>query len=409
MTNPFVIIVGGGPSGILLAILLGKQGISVRLLEAAEKFDDRPRATHYTAAAVQELKRAGVFEDMKAKGGFIPSGVSWCKLDGEILATILGNSAEEEHPTICLPLNKLHDVLEEHLKYYPSIEVLFNHKVVSVGQDEPTSWVVVETPEGEKTFNAQYIVGCDGASSIIRRTLFAGSGFDGFTWKEQIVATNVYYPFEKHGVKYDSGFIIDPEHWHMRARISDDGMWRITYGELPGLTHEQLKERQPMKFKAMLPGHPDPEDYKIVNFSPYKVHQRIANKMRVGRILLAADAAHLCNPFGGLGLSGGIVDVGGLYDCLFGVYSGQADESILTLYDEVRREKYNNIINPMSSENIRRLFDQDPDTAMQKDKFLQLIKKAETDSETKAMLKKGVLSIQYDFTQHYHSIKKDGN
>lgn len=78
----------------------------------------------------------------------------------------------------------------------------------------------------------------------------------------------------------------------MAARITTDGMWRVTYGEIPGLTFEELKERQPMKFKAMLPGSPDPEHYRMVNFSSYKVHQRLAEAMRVGRVLLAADAAH---------------------------------------------------------------------------------------------------------------------
>jgi hypothetical protein len=78
----------------------------------------------------------------------------------------------------------------------------------------------------------------------------------------------------------------------MAARISNDGLWRVTYGELPGLTFDELKVRQPEKFKKMLPGHPDPDDYKMINFSPYKVHQRLAKQMRVGRFLLAADAAH---------------------------------------------------------------------------------------------------------------------
>ena len=82
----------------------------------------------------------------------------------------------------------------------------------------------------------------------------------------------------------------------MVARISNDGLWRVTYGEIPGLTKEELAERLPGKFKAMFPGHPDPEEYRVVNFSPYKVHQRLAEKLRVGRFLLAADAAHLCNP-----------------------------------------------------------------------------------------------------------------
>lgn len=78
----------------------------------------------------------------------------------------------------------------------------------------------------------------------------------------------------------------------MAAKITKDGLWRVTYGELPGLTYEELKERQPMKFKTMLPGYPDPEDYEMVSFSPYRVHQRMARKMRMGRVLLAADAAH---------------------------------------------------------------------------------------------------------------------
>ncbi len=82
----------------------------------------------------------------------------------------------------------------------------------------------------------------------------------------------------------------------MASRISKDGLWRVSYGELPGLSAEELLSRQPMKFKTMLPGHPGPGDYKIASISPYKIHQRLAEKMRVGRFLLAADAAHLCNP-----------------------------------------------------------------------------------------------------------------
>ena len=82
----------------------------------------------------------------------------------------------------------------------------------------------------------------------------------------------------------------------MAARITNDGLWRVTYGETPGLSADELRARQPKKFEQMLPGHPTPDQYNMVNFSPYKVHQRLAEKMRVGRFLLAADAAHLCNP-----------------------------------------------------------------------------------------------------------------
>lgn len=82
----------------------------------------------------------------------------------------------------------------------------------------------------------------------------------------------------------------------MIAQISNDGLLRITYGEEGNLTREQMLERQPEKFKQFVPGAPEPSDYKIVNFSPYKIHQRCAETFRSGRFLLAADAAHLCNP-----------------------------------------------------------------------------------------------------------------
>lgn len=189
----------------------------------------------------------------------------------------------------------------------------------------------------------------------------------------------------------------------MAARISEDGMWRITYGELPGLTNEQLKERQPMKFEQFLPGHPKPEQYKVVNFSPYRMHQRLAPRMRVGRIMLAADAAHLCNPFGGMGLTSGIVDVGGLYDCLGGIYSGKADaDFILEKYHEIRSQKFHEVINPISSGNIVRLFGQDPDKAGDTDDFLLMCKAAEKDEKLQEQFTLAPMALSHDFKQYYH-------
>ncbi|OGM45636.1 hypothetical protein ABOM_006229 [Aspergillus bombycis] len=380
MSIPFVLIVGAGPSGLLLALLLGKRGIPVRLLEAADSLDDRPRAAHYSPPAVYELRRAGIIEDMEAEGSFLPNGACWRKLNGEFLAAVSSPGAKDANqtPLTCLPLNKLNVVLQRQIDQLPHVEILHSHKVTALSQDDTKAWVTVETPNGLQTLEAQYIVGCDGANSKIRRSLFGAREFPGFTWDKQIVATNVYIlSFEKYGFDWDSNFIIHPEHWYMAARISNDGLWRVSYGEVAGLSFDELKARQPAKFKAFLPGSPDPGDYRVANFSPYKVHQRLAKKMRVGRFLLAADAAHLCNPFGGLGLSGGIVDVGGLYDCLAGIYTGQADDSILDIYCK------------------------DPETALEESEFLKTCKKAETDDAVAASQRKGLEALQYDFTRHY--------
>lgn len=80
---------------------------------------------------------------------------------------------------------------------------------------------------------------------------------------------------------------------------------------------------------------------------------------------------------GGMGLTGGFADVGGLYDCLYGIYSGQADDSILDKYDEIRREKYLNVIDPISSGNLRRLWDP---MAIEDDEFIKMVRRAKTDS-----------------------------
>lgn len=258
-----------------------------------------------------------------------------------------------------------------------------------------------------------------------------------------------YYDFKKLGWQ-DANFIIHPEHFYMVAVLNKEGLYRITYGEEPGLSREQLQERMAWKFKTMLPGHPDPDQYKVVNFSPYKMHQRCAEKFRVGRFMLCADAAHLCckfssarllltfpkiltpgfppeppdppphhliynlfytrrlmtsAPWGGMGISSGFVDVGGLYDCLAGIWDGVADEDILDLYSAKRIEKYKTIVDPISSENFRRVHDADPRTRLERDEFMQLCVKAETDKDLRRNMLMGGMDLRYDFTQHYKDKK----
>ncbi|OJD38121.1 fad binding domain-containing protein [Diplodia corticola] len=463
-----IIIAGAGPSGLLLALLLARHPspdpITITLFDAAHGLDPRPRAAYYGPAAVPVLARAGILPDVRSRG-YSPRWMTWKKLwtkhpssssssssssnnkndnndnnGGVGGAELLGRIDLDSGPadrTACLALDELGALLVEHLervgaeaeeKRPGAVRLVWGARVVGVGQggeEEGKAWVDVEFEEegaeegedGKKEEEekkkkrverryADYVVGCDGASSAVRRSLFGEKekGFPGRTWEEQIVAANVYYDFTRWGYT-DVQFFIHPEHWHMVARLAGppNEYWRVSYGERSGLTHEQLLERQPAKFAAMLPGHPQPGDYELAGFSPYRVHQRLAPSMRVGRIVLAADAAHLCNPFGGLGLTGGIVDVGGLYDCLAGIHDGLADEAILDVYSDVRRRMWTDVVDPVSSDNIRRLFGQDPDLAAEKDDFIKLINVAEKDEKVRDELRAGLHAIQYDFKQHYRN------
>ncbi|OCL10233.1 FAD/NAD(P)-binding domain-containing protein [Glonium stellatum] len=400
-----VIIVGGGPAGLLLSILLARHNPALRvtMLDMGHGLDANPRAAHYGPPAVFELRRAGVIEDVRA-AGFIPRTMCWRKLDGTYIAGLDGSVLDGSPDRLTvLPLDRLGKVLVDHLARYPNAEAKWGHKAVDMGEEGGKAWVdVVEVQGGEtkKRMEADYVVGCDGATSQVRRSLFGSRNFPGFTWDEQLVATNVYYDFYKFGYD-DVNFHIDREHWYMAARITKDGLWRVSYGELPGLSREELIARQPWKFETMLPGNPKPHEYKLIGISPYRIHQRLAEKMRVGRFLLAADAAHVCNPFGGMGLTSGICDVGSLYDCLGAIYDGKADDSILDIYSQVRRQKYKEIVDPVSTGNIRRLFDQDPERALENDEFLQQCKRAETDLEYSRECQSAVNELKYDFSQHF--------
>lgn len=111
-----------------------------------------------------------------------------------------------------------------------------------------------------------------------------------------VTLPQTYYPALTQYNWPSTNFLVSPSHFPMIAQITNDGLLRITYGEEGSLTCEEMLSRQPEKFKQFVPGAPEPSEYEIVNFSPYKIHQRCAEKFREGRVLLAADAAHLCNP-----------------------------------------------------------------------------------------------------------------
>ncbi|KAK7440117.1 FAD binding domain-containing protein [Colletotrichum acutatum] len=377
-----VIVIGTGPTGLLLSLLLARHSIPVLVLDKSTSLDTQPRATHYAAPANRVLSRANLLSRVRQHGIEV-GGARWRKPDGTVLAKIENSRLGVENPDriSCLPLNSLCKMALEDLEKEPAAEVRWGYEVEGIREEEGRAVVRVKTEEGVEELGADYVVGCDGANSIIRRQLF-GDEFPGYTWDLQIIATNteegeekyanqraikVYYDFEKHGWK-DSNFVIHPTDYFMAAKIQDDGLWRVSYGEVPGLSHDEYRARQPAKYETMLPGNPKADNYQIVNFSPYKVHQQLAPRMRTTGEKEEEDllALHLSNlsalglPSGGMGLTGGIVDVGDLFDCLTGIHDGQADDDILDKYDHYRREKFNQFTNPVSEANLKRMTS-DPD------------------------------------------------
>ncbi|GJC84090.1 FAD-dependent monooxygenase terC [Colletotrichum liriopes] len=398
--RPFkkVVVVGSGPAGLLLTILLSKEGIEVQVLEAAGDVDRRPRAAYYGTASIPDLQRAGVLEEIR-RLGFPPTSFTSRQFGGDYRAyglldtNLLADINGQDLRSACLPQKELLEVLVDRVKNDPLVTLSWNHKVLEVGQSEEKGWVDVETPEGKKRIEADYIVGCDGAHSSVRKSLF-NDEFPGKTWDVQLVSTDTYYDLEKFGFTH-ANFIVHPKNFFIAAKLNDEGLFRITYAEPGDMPYEEVEKRLHSRLEEILPGNPKPEAYKLLGWAPHKIHQRCVPSMRVGRILLASDAAHLCNPLGGLGVTGGFVDVGGLADCLLGIWNGLADTSILDLYSEKRKQKWYEVTDVVTTDNFMRTTCRYPPEKLQKRPEW-----TKSDEARKEFLLQR-LGLRYDFTQHY--------
>ncbi|GJD04149.1 para-nitrophenol 4-monooxygenase 2 [Colletotrichum higginsianum] len=393
-----VIVVGAGPAGLLLAILLANDGVEVQVLEAAGDVDRRPRAAYYGTASIPDLKRAGVLDEIRNLG-FPPTSFTSRQFGGDytclgLLDTnIIADVDGQDLRSACLPQQDLLEIFVRRVESNPLVKISWKHKVLGVGHDKQSAWVDVETAEGKTTIEADYVVGCDGAHSVVRKSLF-GDEFPGTTWDVQLVSTDTYYDLEKFGFTH-ANFVSHPKNFFIAAKLNKEGLFRITYAEPVDMSYEEVEKRLPKRLEEILPGNPKQGSYKMLGWAPHKIHQRCVPSMRVGRIMVASDAAHLCNPLGGLGVTGGIVDVGGLADCLLGIWHGRADESILDLWSEKRKEKWYNITDKVTTDNFMKTTCRYP-----LEKLRQRPEWTKSDEARKEFLLQR-LGLRYDFTQHY--------
>ena len=205
-----VIVVGAGPVGLLTALMLGQKGIPVDVLEANDQVNSSPRGLAYGPAAVRYrrsvdlnvasltilrrvLHRAGILEKAVEKG-FSAGSVAWRKPDGTLIIGLdrLDVPVEGLPHSVILPVGSLSGLLLQEIQNYPSITVHWHHRVTGVGQDSGKSWVQVqETSSGTATtMEADFVIGCDGGTSAVRKALSGGS-FPGYTWPMQLIAVNV--------------------------------------------------------------------------------------------------------------------------------------------------------------------------------------------------------------------------
>lgn len=354
-----VIVVGAGPVGLLTALGLARQGIEVTVLDSEPEVVRSPRAAVYFHTTISILKKLGLSEDAHAIGlTSTEFNMRWLET-GEVMRSDMRDALEpgqEFGHNLHFGQHILAELVMTHLARLPNTRVLWNHAVKALAQDGDKVRLAADTEEGEVRFEADWVIGADGARSTVRQLL--GLPFEGFTWPDRFVATNIDYPFLDFGF-CNANMIVDPVNWAVVGRLGRENLWRLTYGEDAGLDEQTILERLPERFAAILPDASVP--YRIDNFSPYRVHQRCAPSFREGRVLLAGDAAHACNPCGGLGLTGGVIDSDALSDALGAVIHGRVGENVLDFYSAERRRVFLEVTSPMSANFKRLLSEKDPE------------------------------------------------
>jgi 3-(3-hydroxy-phenyl)propionate hydroxylase/6-hydroxy-3-succinoylpyridine 3-monooxygenase len=347
-----VIVIGGGPVGFINALGLAQAGVRVTVIEAEPQIIDSPRAAVYFWSVLEGLERLGILEEAEAAGVRKQDYTYLVRSTGERIEfsmEILAGHTPRPY-NLHLSQHRLTAIAMRRLKSCPNASVRFGARLRTLQQDADGVTVTVETGRETEDMHARWVIGADGAGSTVRRLL--GLSFDGLTWPERFVATNVYYDFGRYGYNRTT-FLIDERCGAVIAVLDNEGLWRCTYMEDASLPEETFLERLPGAYAAILPGR---GAYQLELASPYRMHQRSAPRYRIGRVVLAGDAAHVTNPTGGLGLTSGLFDSYALYPALSAVVLEGADAAVLDRYSAARRDTFLNRVSPQASANKRLVF-----------------------------------------------------
>jgi 3-(3-hydroxy-phenyl)propionate hydroxylase len=331
-----VLIAGAGPAGLAAAAFLVDAGIPVTVFEAAESLLIDPRASTFHPPTLDMLDELGGVTEQVIEQGLIAS--TWQFRDrhtGPIatfdLSLLEGRTA---HPyRVQTEQWKLTRILHERLKEKDGFEIHFGESVVGAHQDEGGVTALVRF-EGvqERAERGRYLIGADGAASLVR--ISQGIEFEGLTFPELFLVLST--PFDFADEIEDLSFVnylSDPEEWLVLLRTRY--FWRVLFptgavdDERELLTDSSVQRRM----QSVLPRT---EPYEVTHRSLYRVHQRVAKRYRLGRVLLVGDAAHVNNPLGGMGMNGSVHDAVNLAKKLIEIWGG-APDSLLDRYERQRR------------------------------------------------------------------------
>jgi 2-polyprenyl-6-methoxyphenol hydroxylase-like FAD-dependent oxidoreductase len=321
-----VVVVGYGPTGMVLSALLGRRGHRVAVVERYAGLFNLPRAATFDDDTMRVFQRLGIAEEVAA-GTRVQRTYDWCNAAGQILIrnhfSDVGRSGWPEFNMMFQPV--LERELDALCRRTPSVDIFLEHQLVDFDETDDLVHAFVRAEDGQvRTLSARYLIGSDGGNSTVRAQL--GVDLDDYGFQEPwlvcdfALKRDIDLPMaQQFGDPEQPTSIISigPNHHRFSFmldgsvpafdEVADDDVWRRVSRWI------------------------SPDDADLIRVAPYTFRSTVAQTWRRGRVLLAGDAAHQMPPFLGQGMCSGIRDSHNLAWKLDLILRG-ADDNLLDTY-----------------------------------------------------------------------------
>ncbi|WP_214320087.1 FAD-dependent monooxygenase [Nonomuraea sediminis] len=314
-----VLIVGAGPVGLTLAASLTAQGVDAVLVDKLAEGLNTSRAAVVHARTLEVLREVGIADELVERGIVVPRFT--IRDHDKVLLTVDFGELPTDYPfTLLVPQDVTEELL---LKRLEEVGGHVHRPLELAGVETDESGVTATMATGE-TIRARYVVGADGMHSTLRE--HTGIGFTGDTYAQSFVLADMHL---------DQDFGAE-----VRLHLTAEGV--LVLAPLPGGRHrlvatvEEAPHEPGLEYvQSLLDEYVTVKD--VVWSSRFRVHHRLADHYRAGRLFLAGDAAHVHSPAGGQGMNTGIQDAVNLAGKLVAVLEKGAPDSVLDEYEAERR------------------------------------------------------------------------